>query len=60
MAKLIKYTIKLKNTHGIKIATKRMDDFNLFEHPISLLKIDFEGFELFVFQRGEKTLKIKK
>ena len=48
----------LKNTHGIKIVTKRLDDFNLFEHPISLLKIDVEGFELFVFQGGEKTLKI--
>jgi len=48
----------LKNTNGIKVSTKKLDDFNLFEHSVSLLKIDVEGFELFVFKGGEKTLKI--
>jgi FkbM family methyltransferase len=46
----------LKNSSGIKVPSKKLDDFNFFENKISLLKIDVEGFELNVFKGSEKTL----
>lgn len=46
----------LQNNSGIKVTTKTLDSFEYFQNRISLLKIDVEGYELFVFKGGEKTL----
>ena len=46
----------LQNNSGIKVTTKTLDSFGYYQNRISLLKIDVEGYELFVFKGGEKTL----
>ena len=46
----------LKNYDGIKIKSKKLDDFKLFQNKISLLKIDVEGFEIFVLKGSQETL----
>ena len=45
------------NGRGIKIPVKRLDDLDLKVEKIHLLKVDVEGFELFVLKGGERLLK---
>ena len=45
------------NGSGISIPMTRLDKLNIDSDSISLMKIDVEGFELFVLRGGEQLLK---
>ena len=44
------------SNQGIQVLIKRLDDLPIIESKISLLKIDVEGYELFVLRGGKKLL----